>query len=136
MAGRQDEAVSVGPGGVRGVVVHDPCPEDVGQRGQGHRCSLVSRPGGMGPVHSQAAYDGDGQPFEVSVDHGSSLSRRGRAWQGHHIRAHLGDRGTNSKWHLWSGGLTEVTVSTEAPPRPLGLDPLIRSRPLSEPQGV
>ena len=75
--------------------MHDPRPEDVGQRGQGHRCPLVSRPGGMGPVHSQAAYDGDGQPFEVSVGHGFSLSRRGRARRSHHIRAHPGGWATN-----------------------------------------
>ena len=50
--------------------------------------------------------------------------------QGHHIRADPGDRGTNRKWKLWSGGLTEVTVGIEAPTRLPGPERLIRSAPL------
>src|SRR6202034_2841806 len=41
----EHEAVPVGPVRVGGVVVHDPRPQDVGQRGQGHGRAWVARVG-------------------------------------------------------------------------------------------
>jgi hypothetical protein len=67
VAGREHEAVAVGPVGRAGVVLHDPRPEDVGQRGQRHGRAGVPVAGGLGAVHGQAADHVDGTLLERAV---------------------------------------------------------------------
>ncbi len=54
VASGEDETIAVRPGRIGGVVGQDPGEQHMGQRCQGHRGSLVARPGGVRPVHGQA----------------------------------------------------------------------------------
>ncbi len=65
--GREDEAVAVGPVGRLGVVVHDPRPQDVGQRSQRHGGAGVAVLRGLGTVHGQPADHVDGALLEVGI---------------------------------------------------------------------
>ncbi len=70
---RQHETVAVGP--VRGgsVVLHDPGPQDVGQRRQGHGCARVPRVRRLHRVHGQATDHVDAALLDVP---GVDLGRR------------------------------------------------------------
>jgi hypothetical protein len=81
VSGRQHEAVPVGPGRIPGVVLEDPGPEHVRQRCKRHGRALVSRPGGVRCVHSQAAEDVDGAGLQGGIEGGAHVgggSGRGR----------------------------------------------------------
>ena len=66
VARRQHEPVAVGPVGALGVIGHDPGPQHVGQRGEGHGRALVARPGRVGRVHGQRLDDVDAEPVDGS----------------------------------------------------------------------
>ena len=55
VAGREDEAVAVGPDRVLRVEAEDVLPEVVGDRGQRHRRARVARVGRLDRVHRQGA---------------------------------------------------------------------------------
>ena len=74
MAGRQDEAVAVGPVGIGGVIGHDPGPEHVGQGSERHRRALVAAVGGSGRVHGQTPDHVDGSLLEIGVGHVALLT--------------------------------------------------------------
>ena len=63
----EDEAVAVGPLGVRRVVVHDPGEQHMGQWGQRHGRARVARVGGPGGIHGQAPDDVDPELVEIAV---------------------------------------------------------------------
>ncbi len=69
--GGKDEAVTVGPGGVGGVVLEKACPQDVGRVGHAHRHTRVAGLGLLHPVHRQRA---DGVDAELIVVHRWVLS--------------------------------------------------------------
>ena len=75
VAGRQDEAVVVGPVRRLGVVIHHPRPQDVRQRRQRHRRARVSGVGRLRPVHRQASDDVD----RLFLEGQTSLPSRGVA---------------------------------------------------------
>ncbi len=67
MAARQDKAVSIGPGGIGGVVAEEPGPEDVGGGGQCHRRPGVAGLGRLHGIHRQDAHRVDAAPGELGV---------------------------------------------------------------------
>ena len=67
--GREHEPIAVGPVRGAGVVAHDPRPEDVGERRQGHRGALVTRPRGVRRIHRQTADHVDGSLLEIGRGH-------------------------------------------------------------------
>ncbi len=69
VAGGQDEAVSVRPGRVGRVVPQDARPQDVGERGEGHRGALVPRPRPVRRVHGEAPDHVDGPLLQVHAAH-------------------------------------------------------------------
>ena len=78
MAGRQDEAVAVGPRRVGGVVLHDPREEQVGDGSHRHRQPRVPGVGCLDAVHGQRADGVDAQAVDVGGGHGRVVSRAGR----------------------------------------------------------
>src|SRR4029453_689605 len=63
--GRQDEAVTVGPIGVGGVVPQDACEEHVRQRCKRHGGAGMAGVGPLDRVHRQSADHVDGAPLEL-----------------------------------------------------------------------
>ena len=60
----EDEAIPVGPVRPLGVVAHDPGPQHVGQRSQGHGGALVARARRVGSVHGQSLDHVDPEPLD------------------------------------------------------------------------
>jgi hypothetical protein len=63
VAGREHEAVAVGPAGLRGVILQEPAPEHGGHVGHAHGHALVAGPGLVDGVHGQDA-DGVGHDLQ------------------------------------------------------------------------
>ena len=57
----EDEPVTVGPGGIGRVVLHDPAVEHVAERGERHRGALVAAVGGERAVHRHPPDERDGE---------------------------------------------------------------------------
>ena len=85
VAGREHEAVAVGPVGPLGVVVHHAGEQDVGERGEGHGRALMAGASSVRRVHGDAADHADGA--RVEIGHRSS-----RSW----LRWTLSARGEHS----------------------------------------
>ena len=67
VAGAQHEAVPVGPVGRSRVEGHDPAPQHVRQRGQGHGGALVAGTGSMRRIHGESADHLDGALVESGI---------------------------------------------------------------------
>ena len=78
VAGRQDEAVAVGPVRIGGVVLHDPREEQVGDGGHRHRQPRVPGVGRLDAVHGQRADGVDAEAVDVGGGHGRVVSRARR----------------------------------------------------------
>ncbi len=65
MTVRQDEVVTVGPGRIGGIELHDPAEEHVAEWCERHRRALVAAVGAQRGVHGKPADHGDRLLVEV-----------------------------------------------------------------------